>query len=446
MPEDLKISLPLFEGPLDLLLDMIRRQKLDIYDIPIAKVTEQYLSYIRLMQELNIDVASEFLVIAAQLIYIKSRMLLPPDPDAVGEESEDPRAELVRRLLEYEQFKNAAEMLHQRELIENAAWSNPGSVDIDESELEPELAVTLYDLLLAFRDVVKRAEERPTIQLDREEFSIEQMMGFLLEKVNSAHDAMTLTDVLPHITSRRGLITAFLALLELTRLKAIYLRQEMPFGEISVWSNPNYELSKSYSPAWYGPIRIMSYPNLTALLEAIIYVAKEPVSLDAIYKALPGIERAEVQRVLDELVDRYRNSEHGIEIREVADGFRFSTKPEHHEVLKQFIKAQIPHTRLSLAALETLAVIAYKQPVTVPEIQEIRGVHAAGVIKTLLDKKFVNTAGRKEVLGRPILYKTTREFLIHFGLKDIGELPSMEEFDELIKNQSAAEEEIPEEV
>ena len=123
------------------------------------------------------------------------------------------------------------QMLHQRELIENAAWSNPGSVAMDEAELEPELAVTLYDLLLAFRDVVKRAEERPTIQLDREEFSIEQMMGFLLEKVNSSHDAMTLTDVLPHITSRRGLITAFLALLELTRLKAIYLRQE--FGCLS---------------------------------------------------------------------------------------------------------------------------------------------------------------------------------------------------------------------
>jgi segregation and condensation protein B len=190
----------------------------------------------------------------------------------------------------------------------------------------------------------------------------------------------------------------------------------------------------------------MSYPNLTALLEAIVYVAKEPVSLDAICKALPEVGRAEVQRVLNELVDRYRGAEHGIEVREVADGFRFSTKPEHHEVLKQFIKAQIPHTRLSLAALETLAVIAYKQPVTVPEIQEIRGVHAAGVIKTLLDKKFVAAAGRKEVIGRPILYKTTREFLIHFGLKDLSELPSMEEFEELIKNQAVAEEEIPEEV
>jgi segregation and condensation protein B len=190
----------------------------------------------------------------------------------------------------------------------------------------------------------------------------------------------------------------------------------------------------------------MNYPNLSALLEAIVYLAKEPVSLDAIHKALPDVDRSELQQKLSELMEQYRSSDHGIEIREVADGYRFSTKPEHHEVLKLFLKSQIPPTRLSLAALETLAVIAYKQPVTVPEIQEIRGVHATGVIKTLLDKKFINTAGRKEVLGRPILYKTTKDFLMHFGLKDLSELPSMEEFEELIKNQAAAEEEIPEEV
>ena len=188
----------------------------------------------------------------------------------------------------------------------------------------------------------------------------------------------------------------------------------------------------------------MSYPNLSALLEAIIYLAEEPVSLEAIQKALPDVDRSELQQKLNELVERYRAAEHGIEVREVAGGYRFSTKPEHHEVLKHFIKSQIPPTRLSLAALETLAVIAYKQPVTLPEIQDIRGVHASGVIKTLLDKKFITTAGRKEVLGRPILYKTTKEFLVHFGLKDLGELPSMEEFEELIKNQAAAEEEIVE--
>src|SRR5687767_12455336 len=169
MTEELKISLPLYEGPLDLLLDMIRKQKIDIYDIPIAKVTEQYLSYLHLMQELNVDLASEFLLMAAQLIYIKSRMLLPPDPDAAPEEDLDPRAELVRRLLEYEKFKNAAQMLYQREMIENASWSNPGAIPIEEAELEPELTVGLYDLLLAFRDILKRAEQRPMMELDREE-------------------------------------------------------------------------------------------------------------------------------------------------------------------------------------------------------------------------------------------------------------------------------------
>jgi segregation and condensation protein B len=162
--------------------------------------------------------------------------------------------------------------------------------------------------------------------------------------------------------------------------------------------------------------------------------------MEAIHKALPEVDPGELHRVLETLIEKYRAPEHGIEIREVAEGFRFSTKPEHHELLRKFIKSQIPPTRLSLAALETLAVIAYRQPATLPEIQEIRGVQASGVIKTLLDKKLIAAAGRKEVLGRPILYKTTRDFLIHFGLKDLSELPSMEEFEELIRNQAAVEE------
>jgi segregation and condensation protein A len=247
--QDLKISLPLYEGPLDLLLDLIRRQKLDIYDIPIARVTEQYLGYLHLMEELNVDVACEFLLIAAQLIYIKSRMLLPPDPDALPEEQEDPRTELVRRLLEYEKFKNAAQMLYQREMIENACWSNPGDIVMEDAELEPELNVTMYDLLLAFRDVLKRAEQRPLMQVRRDEFSVEQMMGYLFEKIVSVTGQVPLTEILPEITSRRALITAFLALLELTRLHAIYLRQERAFGEITARANPDYELSKSFSPA-----------------------------------------------------------------------------------------------------------------------------------------------------------------------------------------------------
>jgi len=249
LTDDLQISLPLYEGPLDLLLDMIRKQKIDIYDIPISQITEQYLQYLRVIRELNIDGAGEFVFMAAQLIYIKSRMLLPEDPDADESEAEDPRAELVRRLLEHERFKNAAQMLYQRELVEKVSWNNPGEVPFEESELEPQMTVTLYDLLLAFREVIKRAESRPTMEVNREEFSIEQMMGYLFERIVSSRHAVTLSEILPAVNSRRGLITAFLALLELTRLKAIFLRQDQPLGEITLRANENYELSQSFRPA-----------------------------------------------------------------------------------------------------------------------------------------------------------------------------------------------------
>jgi segregation and condensation protein A len=248
MTEELKITLPLYEGPLDLLLDMIRKQKLDIYDIPIATVTKQYLEYLHLIQDMDVDLASEFLVIAAQLIYIKSRMLLPPDPDAVDEDAEDPRAELVRRLLEYEKFKNAAQMLYQREMVENASWNNAGVVPFAEDEVESQVTVGLFDLLTAFRDIIERAKQRPLMQVDREEFSIEQMMGYLFDQINT-RGPVTLNEILPEIFTRRGLIVAFLALLELTRLKAIFLSQEVACGEITIQGNPNYELSKSFSPS-----------------------------------------------------------------------------------------------------------------------------------------------------------------------------------------------------
>jgi segregation and condensation protein A len=247
--EQIKISLPLYEGPLDLLLDMIRKQKIDIYDIPIATITKQYLEYLHLLQEMNVDLASEFMLMAAQLIYIKSRTLLPPDPDGMDTETEDPRAELVRRLLEHEKYKNAAQMLYQKEMVEKVSWNNAGLMPFEEGEIESQVTVGLYDLLLAFREVVKRAEARPSMQVDRDEFSIEQMMGYLFDRIVSSKHPVTLTEILPAINSKRGLITAFLALLELTRLKAIFLRQDRPLGEITANANPEYELSQSFRPA-----------------------------------------------------------------------------------------------------------------------------------------------------------------------------------------------------
>ena len=180
--------------------------------------------------------------------------------------------------------------------------------------------------------------------------------------------------------------------------------------------------------------------SLKAKLEAIIYAAENPVTLDQIVHlvkdstpAESDLElRSQVRATIEEMVAAYSSEEHGVEIRQVAGGYRIGTKPEQHDMVRAFAKSLKPPIRLSLPALETLAVIAYKQPVTVPEISEIRGVDSGGVIATLLDRKLITTAGRKAVIGRPILYKTTKEFLLRFGLKDVNELPSMEEFEKLV--------------
>src|ERR1700757_884603 len=190
--------------------------------------------------------------------------------------------------------------------------------------------------------------------------------------------------------------------------------------------------------------------SLKAQLEAIIYAAETPITLEQITAlvkdsvAADGVSdlaeiKSRVRSSLLELVGEYGSPDHGVEIREVAGGYRMSTKPEQHEVVRAFAKSLKPPVRLSLPALETLAVIAYKQPVTVPEINDIRGVDSGGVIGTLLDRKLITTAGRKQVIGRPILYKTTKEFLMRFGLKDVNELPSMEEFEKLVAESFQAE-------
>ncbi|MGE5568325.1 MAG: SMC-Scp complex subunit ScpB [Rhodospirillales bacterium] len=170
--------------------------------------------------------------------------------------------------------------------------------------------------------------------------------------------------------------------------------------------------------------------ELKAVVEAIVYVADEPVSAAQIAAAIQRPE-GDIRRVLNELIAEYAGSAHGITVREVAGGFKMTTKPEHHETIRAFVKSLKPPLKLSLAALETLAVIAYKQPITAPEIMEIRGVQGTGVLKTLLDHKLIQTSGRKNVVGRPILYKTTKEFLVQFGLKDLSELPTLKEFEEL---------------
>jgi segregation and condensation protein B len=183
----------------------------------------------------------------------------------------------------------------------------------------------------------------------------------------------------------------------------------------------------------------MTNEERKAALEAIIYAADEPATIEQLAKAL-GEEKLAVQASLDELVASFAGDARGIEIRAVAGGYKMYTKPQQHDVVRRFIKSLRPPLRLSMPALETLAVIAYKQPVTVPEISEIRGVNTSGVISTLLDKHLIVTAGRKEVIGRPILYKTSKEFLLRFGLSDLEELPSLKEFEALAREALGSDE------
>lgn len=238
--DTLKISLPLYEGPFDLLLDLIRKQKIDIYDIPIAQVTQQYLDYLHLIEEMNVNVASDFLLMASELIYIKSRTLLPADPDANLDE-EDPRDELVRRLLEYERFKNAAQMLYQRELVEKVSWTRPGRLEIEKQDLEPEITATVFDMMSVFRDILKRFEERPSLDIGKEEFNIEEMTEYIREEIERSPNGTSFRVLMKRFSTRQALITAFLALLELARLRTLTIGQKGIFDDIHIRANPKVE-------------------------------------------------------------------------------------------------------------------------------------------------------------------------------------------------------------
>ncbi len=234
----IRIKLESFEGPLDLLVHLIRKNRMNVRDIPIHVITEQYLAYLDLMQELNLDVAGEFIVMAATLIHIKSRMLLPrPDPTQDDADAlEDPRDALVRRLLEHQKFKAAAELLHDRETLRSAQWMRPdASVEaLAGDEYEPELEVDLFSLLSAFRAVLERARERPPMPLPPEQVSIEARIEQMLERLSET-EALGFTDLFDDAATRGDMIVTFLALLEMIRLKLIRVFQSAQLGAIRVY-------------------------------------------------------------------------------------------------------------------------------------------------------------------------------------------------------------------
>jgi segregation and condensation protein A len=231
-----------YEGPLDLLLDLIRKQDIDIYDIPIAKITSQYLIYVEKLRELDVNIAADFIYMAAVLIHIKSKMLLPRDPSAASEELDDPRAELVNRLIEHEKFKSAAQMLMQKQQIEDAVWSNPAIKEfMDDEGTEPEMAADVIDLVKTFQQILDRARTRPMLQVDEETVTVGQMIDYLRRRLSLEDRPIRLKQLLRNIDSRPTLVCMFLALLELVRLQAIQLRQENSFGEILLRKHTGFE-------------------------------------------------------------------------------------------------------------------------------------------------------------------------------------------------------------
>jgi segregation and condensation protein A len=240
-----KVQIPLYEGPLDLLLDLIRQQKMSIHDIQISTITAQYLDYLHKMEELDVDVSAEFIYMAATLIYIKSKMLLPPDPLASEEEqSADPRADLVQRLVEHEKYKNAAQLLYQKQQIEENVWSKPDKSLYNDEGTEGELVVSLVDLVKVFQQVLERRKEVARIELKHEQFTVAQMIAQLRAQIlASTENSVNLIQFFEACPSRHAMIVAFLAVLEMVKLQAVALAQEKQFGDILVKKGKAFDLA-----------------------------------------------------------------------------------------------------------------------------------------------------------------------------------------------------------
>ena len=231
-----------YDGPLDLLLDLIRKQDTDIYDIPIAKITAQFLAYVNQLKAGDVDVAGEFIYTASLLIHIKSKMLLPRAPSGPEDAAEDPRRELVERLLEHERFKNAAQMLQQKQMLEAATWTNPGIREFkDDVDAEPEVAADTTDLVRIFREILERARKRPTFNVQDDTVTVGQMIQFLGRRLMLEDKPIGLRKLLSHSRSERALVAMFLALLELVRMQAILLRQDREFSEIFVKKSSGFD-------------------------------------------------------------------------------------------------------------------------------------------------------------------------------------------------------------
>ena len=393
---ELTVKLQVFEGPLDLLLHLLEKNKVNIYDIPIVEITNQYMEYIAEMKRNDLNVMSEFLVMAATLIDIKSRMLLPKK-ESEEEEEEDPRAELVQQLLEYKMYKCMAYELRDRQMDAEQVFFKEPTIPPEVAEYEEpvDLAELVGDMNLAkldqiFKSIMKKQVDKidPVRskfgKIEKEEVSLSDKMLYV-EDFCKTHRNFSFRNLLEAQASKVEVIVTFLAILELMK------------------EEKNYE----------------------AIVEAILFTMGESVELEKIAAALE-LDKKETKKIIENLMKEYEKPSIGMKIIELDGAYQMCTKSEMYEYLIRIAKQPKKHV-LTDVLLETLSIIAYKQPITKVEIEKIRGVSCDHAVNKLVEYNLVKELGRLDAPGRPLLFGTTEEFLRSFGVQSLDELPMLDQ-------------------
>ena len=456
---DGRLKLDLFEGPLDLLLYLIRKDEIDILDIPIIEVTQQYqtmLDHARAEGLLDLDFAGDYFLMAATLIQIKTRLLLPRGDDDGVDDEDDPRRELVQQLLEYERFKEAASLLRECGELASAMVTRPDAAVSEHYGGESCLEVDLLALAKAFRRVMEEKRLRTPHVFEPSRYTVGDRIRHLLSTLSGRQRAGgrtpfqelfeegTVEECVVHVPGAARAGEAGLPPLLAVRGSGHPARarardratgrssgppplpsstsrpsnsatgsRSRRASRPSPSRSPRPNPSRRRSPRQRRTDMSVDAQELLAAVEAVVFVASEPVTLERLRETFPDETSQAIEATLEHLARLYEHEGRGLALDRVAGGWRIATRPAVHVHVARFVQLEKAE-RLSLRTLETLSVIAYKQPVTAAEIQEIRGVDPSGTVRTLLDKGLVKIAGRKKVVGRPFVYATTRQFLRTF--------------------------------
>ena len=429
------VKLNVFEGPLDLLLHLIDKNKIDIYDIPIVEITDQYMEYIHAMEKEDLGIMSEFMVMAATLLDIKCRMLLPKEINEEGEE-EDPRAELVQKLLEYKMYKYMSYELKDKMDDASGVYFREPDVPrevlqyrepVDPSELLAGL--TLEKLNAIYQSIIRRQDDRRDPirsqfgKIEKEEVSLSDKM-LEMKEFAKTHRKFSFRDLLKKQCSKVQVIVTFLSVLELIKMGHIHVVQEEIFDDIQINVVTEPETWKNLTEFAEEEGECMEIKRLEGAVEAILFAMGESVELGQIAKAIQQ-DKPTTEKLLHNLMDKYKDEGRGIQIIELEGSYQLCTKRDYYGCLIR-IAMQPKKPALTDVMLETLSIIAYKQPVTKAEIEKIRGVKSDHAVNKLVEYNLVKELGRLDAPGRPILFGTTEEFLRTFGVQGLEELPAVD--------------------